>query len=284
MGPFRADLLCKDTVTDRWVLVGNQLERTDHGHLGQLMTYAAGLNAVTIVWIASRFTDEHRAALDWLNEVTDDDINFFGLEIELWQIGDSPKAPKFNVVSQPNNWSKAIAAVAAHVDITDTKRLQFDYWRGLQDYLLEHNSEVIKPQKPKPQQKITFPIGRSKVHLEALINTREGTISIILSLGGTNAKTNYFLLFDQKDAVEQEMNTRLNWREQPNRKESRIELSLTGENLADRSCWPKQYEWLRQNLEAFHRVFSGRVKKLDVRGAEVERSEDNGDLASPTSP
>ena len=72
VGPFRADILCKDTVYGHWVLVENQLEKTDHTHLGQLLTYASGLNAVTIVWIAQRFTDEHRAALDWLNEITDD--------------------------------------------------------------------------------------------------------------------------------------------------------------------------------------------------------------------
>ena len=76
--------------------------------LGQLMTYAAGLNTVTIVWIARRFIEEHRAALDWLNQITDEDFNFFGLEVELWKIGDSLAAPKFNLVSKPNNRSKTI--------------------------------------------------------------------------------------------------------------------------------------------------------------------------------
>ena len=79
VGPFRADILCKDTLTDNWVLIENQLEPTDHTHLGQLLTYAAGLNAVTVVWIAERFTDEHRAALDWLNEITAEGFSFFGL-------------------------------------------------------------------------------------------------------------------------------------------------------------------------------------------------------------
>ena len=97
VGPFRADVLCKDTATEHWVLIENQLERTDHTHLGQLITYAAGLKTVTIVWIASPFTEEHRAALDWLNEITDNRFNFFGLEIELWRIGNSPVAPKFNM-------------------------------------------------------------------------------------------------------------------------------------------------------------------------------------------
>ncbi len=99
VGPFRADILCKDTLDNSWVLIENQLERTDHTHLGQLLTYAAGLETVTIIWIAQRFTEEHRATLHWLNEITSDRFAFFGLEIELWKIGNSPVAPKFNVVS-----------------------------------------------------------------------------------------------------------------------------------------------------------------------------------------
>ena len=97
VGPFRADILCKDLDDNSWVLIENQLERTDHNHLGQLLTYGAGLNTVTIIWIAEKFTDEHRAALDWLNDITDDSFNFFGLEVELWRIGESAPAPKFNI-------------------------------------------------------------------------------------------------------------------------------------------------------------------------------------------
>ena len=86
VGPFSADILCKDTINDQYVLIENQLERTDHGHLGQLMTYAAGLDAVTIIWIAQKFTEEPRAALVWLNRITDDTFTFFGIEIELYKI------------------------------------------------------------------------------------------------------------------------------------------------------------------------------------------------------
>lgn len=106
VGQFRADILCRDTDTGRRVLIESQLERTDHTHLGQLMTYAAGLDAVTVVWVARRFTEEHRAALYWLNKITGDEIGFFGIEIELWRIGNSDPAPKFNIVSKPNDWTK----------------------------------------------------------------------------------------------------------------------------------------------------------------------------------
>ncbi len=109
VGMFRADIIARNVHTGHLVLIENQLERTDHGHLGQLITYAAGLKAVSIVWVSSLFTDEHRAAFDWLNEVTDAGIAFYGLEMELWQIGDSAIAPKFNLVSKPNMFSKRVS-------------------------------------------------------------------------------------------------------------------------------------------------------------------------------
>lgn len=110
VGPFAADILCKDPMRDQWVLIENQLEQTDHTHLGQIITYAAGLNAVTVIWIASKFVEQHRAALDWLNEITAEGTDFFGVEVELWRIGESSAvAPKFNIVSKPNAWSKQIA-------------------------------------------------------------------------------------------------------------------------------------------------------------------------------
>ncbi len=113
VGPFRADILCKNTVEkDSWVIIENQIERTDHKHLGQLLTYAAGLKASTIVWISAEFSEEHRATLDWLNQMADKSARFFGLEIELWKIGDLPAAPRFNIVCQPNDWETTVRDAA----------------------------------------------------------------------------------------------------------------------------------------------------------------------------
>jgi len=108
VGPFSADILCREVGDGHWVLIENQLERTDHTHLGQIVTYAAGLDALTIIWVAKEFVDEHRAAMDWLNHSTAEGLDFFGVEIELWRIGDSRMAPRLNIVSQPNAWSKGI--------------------------------------------------------------------------------------------------------------------------------------------------------------------------------
>lgn len=138
IGPFRADIVCKDIATDRLVLIENQLERTDHSHLGQLLTYAAGLDAVTIIWIAERFTNEHRAALDWLNEITNSNINFFGLEIEVWRIGNS-YAPKFILVGHPNDWKKtnSVRARTVNTELPNSGQQTREYWLQFNQHLLD---------------------------------------------------------------------------------------------------------------------------------------------------
>ena len=100
IGSFRADILCKNE-DDSWVLIENQLEKTNHDHLGKILTYSAGLNAQTIIWIAEKFEEEHRAALDRQNEITDERFRYFGIEMKVWKIGNSVLAPEFNIVSKP---------------------------------------------------------------------------------------------------------------------------------------------------------------------------------------
>jgi len=261
VGPFRADILCKDTVTDQWVLIENQLERTDHTHLGQLMTYAAGPKAVTIVWIADRFTDEHRAALDWLNEITDERFNFFGLEIELWRIGDSPYAPKFNAVCKPNDWTKPPPPGPGKM--TDTKLLQREYWSGLRQILIEAKSPV-KPHKAHPQHWTNFAIGRAYFHMIAMVNTRENCIAVGLVMVGPEAKHHFHRLHSMQSGIERELDAEMDWLELPSKKESRIELRLSGADIRKREDWSRQHAWLKKNLEELNRVFRPRVKSLDA--------------------
>mgnify|MGYP003117364751 CR=1 FL=1 len=160
VGPFRADILCKDLDDDSWVLIENQLERTDHNHLGQLLTYGAGLNTVTIIWIAEKFTDEHRAALDWLNDITDESFKFFGLEVELWRIGDSAPAPKFNIISKPNEWSRSVGKASKRIEasaLTETKQMQLEFWQQLHQQLQGH--PFLRARKPRPQHWTTYSFG-----------------------------------------------------------------------------------------------------------------------------
>lgn len=267
VGPFRADILCKNTLDDSWVLVENQLERTDHTHLGQLLTYASGLNTVTIVWIAERFTEEHRAALDWLNEITDTTFNFFGLEVELWRIGDSPIAPKFNMASKPNDWTKTISRAASRIqsdNLTDTKLLQLEYWTALREFIGKH-SQIIKSQKPLPQHWTNFAIGRSHFHLTATANTWDKKISVILSLHGPDAKPHFHLLHKNKTEIEEalgpDISQSLEWRENPDNKESQVLIAANMDPTA-KGQWELQHKWLLETLETFHKVFAPRVKEI----------------------
>lgn len=249
LGPFRADILCKDTVNNQWVLIENQIERTDHTHLGQLLTYASGLKAVTIVWIARRFTDEHRAALDWLNEITDSRFNFFGLEIELWRIGDSPIAPKFNIVSQPNDWSKTVAAGASQVEntLTESRLLQREFWSAFRDFVKDKDSR-IKTTKALAQNWMNIAIGRSGIRfcavpsfLDSVKETYDShELRTEVVLDDNNSKTYYEQLFAQKEKIENEMGEPLNWHNPTDKRVCRIYLRC-GADLENRDNWSKQY-------------------------------------------
>ena len=278
VGPFRADILCKDTATNHWVLIENQLERTDHLHLGQLLTYAAGLDAVTIVWIAARFTDEHRAALDWLNEKTEESVNFFGLEIELWRIGDSPPAPKFNVVSKPNDWTATVAGTARRIEttgITPTKELQREYWEAFRQELLQHS--FLKPQKALPQYAMYLSIGRSGAQLMASVSAREPWIQAAVTFYDSKRDAQWFpLLLQQREEIDRELGAALPWDNPPyGYKEGRMAVRLHEADFHDRSDWPRQHAWLREKLEALHRAFAPRVKALPSGdGAAVAEASD----------
>jgi hypothetical protein len=267
VGPFRADILCKNTEDDSWVLIENQIDKTDHKHLGQLLTYASGLQAVTIVWIASKFTEEHRAALDWLNKITDDDFRFFGLEIELWTIGNSPAAPKFNIVSKPNNWSKTISQAAKNISErieSETKAMQYRYWQGLIDYL-ENNGSKLRTQDPRPRHWQTFAVGRSHFYIDATVNTRDSKLGIGLKIADkNNAKNFYNLLLLDKENIEAEIQEKLEWRELPDNTKSEIILFKNNVNLSDEKDWNAQHQWFKENIEKFDQVFRKRIKKLNA--------------------
>ncbi len=265
VGPFRADILCKDAADSSWVLVENQLERTDHTHLGQLLTYASGLHAVTVVWIAARFTEEHRAALDWLNEITDETFRFFGLEVELWKIGESPAAPKFNLVSKPNEWSRAVSQSARGIDdgeLSDTKSLQRRYWQGLADAILRCDGPV-RPTKPQPQSWYQCSVGRSEFYIAAVMQLKEKWIWVELFINGKNAKKYFDLLAMQEQEVESEIGAQLDWNRLPGRKGARITVKRPNVNPANEHDWSEQHRWLAETMAKLHRAFHPRVRALN---------------------
>ncbi|MEL6490760.1 MAG: DUF4268 domain-containing protein [Cyanobacteria bacterium J06621_3] len=291
VGLFRADILCKDTAKDEesesWVLIENQLERTDHIHLGQLLTYAAGLNAVTIIWIAARFTEEHRATLDWLNKITDKNFSFFGLEIELWRIGESKVAPKFNIISKPNGWVKTVAGAAKAIQdsgLTEIKKLQYEYWTAFSEYAQEHATR-INPTKPLHQHWMNIAIGRSGFKLNAIASFKPEMVSdnpheirAEVCIGCKEAKAYFQMLEQCRGGIEAEFGDSLSWYNPSEANQCRI-YARQSVDLHNRKEWSAQHQWLANKLDRLHKAFSERIKKLHLEDFE-EYNETSGEAAS----
>src|SRR5262249_14110883 len=186
VGPFRADILAcaVDSESDHRIIVENQFGKTNHGHLGQLLTYLAGIDgAKTVVWIAETIQADHRAAIDWLNSNTTEEFSFFAIEIELWRIGNSPPAPRFNVIASPNDWTKtartATRQVGEEVELADRHRVRLAYWASFSDYLTQHSS-TFKIRRANKDHWIAFGIGRTGFVISATISTDKHRIGVEL--------------------------------------------------------------------------------------------------------
>ena len=143
VGKFNVDILAEEDLTGRKIIIENQLEATDHDHLGKIITYASGHNAEIIIWIVKDTRDEHQKAIEWLNDHTDEDISFFLIRIELWKIDDSKPAPKFEIVVSPNEWAKAIKSTPVNKDLTDTKLQQLDFWDKFKNFFKKSSNTLI---------------------------------------------------------------------------------------------------------------------------------------------
>lgn len=265
VGPYRADLLCKDTLMQGFVLIENQLEKTNHSHLGQILTYAAGLGAKTVVWVAERFTDEHRAALDWLNEITEEDYGFFALEIELWRIGDSSPAPKFNVISRPNDWRRAVGDSArAGGEMPERKKLYLKFWTEFREFLLQRPGTTLRPQKPSGDHWTSYAIGRSGFALTATASVEKKRLGAELFIrpSDMDPKEAFNRLLTDKNAIETAAGFKLDWQELPDAKGSRVAIYLSEVPLETEVDWQRQFSWLADHLEGLDRALRNRVRVL----------------------
>ncbi len=277
VGSFRADILARATEeADHRVLIENQFGRTDHKHLGQILTYLAGIEgAKTVVWIAEKVCEEHRAAIDWLNTYTADDFSFFAIEIELWRIDNSPPAPRFNVIASPNGWTRSARSAVRQIaegELAERHHIRLAYWASFSEFLKSKNSH-FRIKRANKDHWFEFPVGRAGFVISDTISTGKQRIAVELYISNDPGKSYIRALHAQKEAIEAEFGQALDWQELPTKKASRIALFRTGVDPADEALRPDLHAWMLDKMERFLRVFAPRVKSLPSNSAAEARDE-----------
>jgi hypothetical protein len=260
VGDFKLDILCTDG--DEQVIIENQLEKTNHSHLGQIIAYAAGVGAKKVIWVAESFRPEHASALQFLNDNTTEDLSFFAVEVELYRIGDSPLAPNFEVVVKPNDWTKSGREQAKAASSTSpTKVLQQKFWMALIDKLAS-DAPKIRPQKPRPQHWLNNSIGRSGFGLNITANTRDERIGVELWIPGAEAKRHFANLLEKKGEIETKLGFELDWQELPDAKACRIASWYPHASIEDEGRWEEYMGWITKRLLKMDEVLRPIVRAL----------------------
>ena len=258
VGGFSLDLLGRDLSDDSVVIVENQLEQSDHAHLGQILTYAAGTNPTTIIWITTGFRPEHRAALDWLNEHSDPDTRFFGVEIDVVRIGDSPPAPNFKLVAEPNDWEKQVKAATAAGAMTERSKLYWDFWEQFRTRVVTEHPDWTRRKTSTRESWYDLPTGIGG----ALFSTAFTRGHLVVQLYFADADPTVNLarfeeLRTKKDQFEQALGQQAVWDEMAGRKATRVYVTSSFDDVEAVDQWPAMIDWLldqhvrfRQAVEA----------------------------------
>jgi hypothetical protein len=257
VGSFNVDILAEEENTGRKIIIENQLEPTNHDHLGKLITYSSGHDAEISIWIVKDVRDEHKQAINWLNDHSDEDANFFLIKMELWQVDDSLPAPKFQIISKPNDWAKAIKkSTTIGREPTETKLLQLDFWNKFKESA-QNNKSGLRLRNPRPQHWYSVSIGNSIAGMSYTINTQENKIACEIYI--PREKSLFYYLHDLKDKIESELGFEANWMELPNKKASRIKISNEAD-INNSNNWESYFTWMQETGEKMQDVFSRYIK------------------------
>lgn len=240
VGDFNVDIFASETGTDRKIIIENQLEDTNHDHLGKLITYASGKSADIVIWVVKHAREEHKAAIEWLNNHTDDSVGFFLCEIKLYRIGNSEPAVKFEVIEKPNDWTKEIKKSES---INETQQLRYDYWVAFEDYAFKNPTfaKNFKKRKPSKNHWLNFSIGSSACHIAVSQIKQRNELDVELYISDDTEL--YNSLYENKTDIELTSGLSFDWRELPDRKASRIVLEKSVQ-LENKNAWGSQFEWL----------------------------------------
>ena len=269
-GPFSLNLLVYDSDYDRPVIIQNQLAPTDYDHLGKLLTYAAGHDASVAVWVASMFRDEHRQAVDWLNQRTDISTEFFGVVVEALQIDDSRPASNFRLVASPNNWPK-IYRGAAGPKLSSKGEAYESFFQGLIDALREEHN-FTKARKAMPIGWYCFSAGTGGVQY-SIVFAGGDLVQADMCICSDDAAWNKRLFDDlhaQHQAIEAEFGETLSWERLDAKRVYRIAVRRPGSIEGPPEALKEVREWAIDRLLRFKDVIEPRA--VDRAAADPEPS------------
>ena len=260
VGPFKVDLYGEDD-DGRKVIVENQLEKTDHTHLGQVLTYLANLDAKVAVWISGDPVEEHRKAVAWLNETAPDDVAFYLVRVEAVTIGDNaPVAPLFTVVEKPGDTVKQIGA--AKKDDAHRHTMHQKYWAHFLEKMNEQ-SDICQSLSPAKNSWLTVSFGVSGVYMYVMVTQKHVRTEIYIDTGDKERnKKIYDYLESKKDRIESDFGGELQWRRLEGNKASKVENWLHGVNVANEDDWEKITAFLTDSAMRMHAAFKTHISGL----------------------
>ena len=230
VGNLFCDIYATDELTGVKVVIENQLEQSNHDHLGKIITYASGLNAGVIVWIVKKARAEHRSAIEWLNNNTGNDINFFLLEVHAYKINDSLPAAKFEIIEQPNDFIKNYKSLLPTSENKSSSEI-LAFWSEFND-LISERGNIISKRKATTRRWYDVSIGSSKSHLTMELVNRENYVRLGLYI--TNDKEWFDKLYLHKEEIEQEIGYKLDWKRDCSEIVSRVSYNLKGLNYENK--------------------------------------------------
>lgn len=232
VGAYRCDLFAKDETTGIKVIIENQLEMSNHDHLGKIITYASGLDAKVVVWIVKEAREEHRSAIEWLNNNTNSNINFFFIEIHAYKIGNSDNAPMFQVIEQPNDFIKNNKSINSSDTMNKSQSQRVEFWNQFNNVLVERG-KPFNVRKATTDHWYNVAIGTSDAHIDITLVNKDSVIGVELYI--TDNKDLFDKLYQKKDEIESDLGFKLDWRRLNNSKASRIVTFIKGLNFDNHS-------------------------------------------------
>ena len=259
VGPYSADVLAKDVDNDAYVVIENQLEKTNHDHLGKSITYASALNAKTIVWIATDFTEEHKKALDWLNDNTNEDLAFWGIQLELWQISDDKASMRLNIVSRPSTSVKTIKSKTNNE--SESRNIQLNFWTKFRDKL-QSTKKIPSLQTPQAHYWYDVRIGRSNILLSNTCSTQKNIVGVRLYIRSSVVDLYYPVLEAKKEEINKALGCEPIWDANPDARDKTIAINYQTD-LTDPEKMEEALDWMVKQTIIFHSVFSKEVKGIN---------------------